>query len=181
MNDRNFWIARITDVQAPGSKYYWEIAQEEQAWLTYLRYEETPKRAGAVTQTLNIIKQVKAGDILLLTTRKNGLSVIDAYGEVVKCPYGMNTGISVDNIKDKIPEETIVHYVGSDVFYGQLKAGLACWPQRIKVKEWMHLNKETTTEGIKRYKTNGSVRLSFFGVPREFAKYKLGEDVFNAL
>lgn len=73
---RRYWIARLSDDD------YWSVALENNLWLMQQRYRIQANHI--VTQLLKLVKEIKAGDVLLLTHPNK---TIYAYGYVVKCPF----------------------------------------------------------------------------------------------
>ena len=69
----NYYVARITD------DYYFNQALNGQYWCTQQRYNQQDNRT--VTNLLNVVRNIREGDVLLLT---NG-NRIYAYGRVCLC------------------------------------------------------------------------------------------------
>ena len=84
---RRYWIARLSDDD------YWSVALENNLWLMQQRYHIQANHI--VTQLLKLVKEIKAGDVLLLTHPNK---TIYAYGYVVKCPFQTDRISSLSDI-----------------------------------------------------------------------------------
>lgn len=84
---RRYWIARLSDDD------YWSVALENNLWLMQQRYRIQANHI--VTQLLKLVKEIKAGDVLLLTHPNK---TIYAYGYVVKCPFQTDRISSLSDI-----------------------------------------------------------------------------------
>ena len=165
----NYWIAKMTH----SSDEKWNAAVSKGYWCSQYRYEHQPN----TTAVWNRIKQIKEGDILLLTYDGE----IYAYGIVKKCPH---TTVQVSNM-DKTTSEKghefnsgIVTYDDSDVFYEDLSDGIDdTWGQRIFVGNWKYYSDptEVSTEGLSKEITQGITMDTIIGVNPQYGKQKIEE------
>ena len=79
---KHYWIGRVSDDN------YWNKAIEGKFWLTQQRYNI--QTSSAVTNLLQLVSQIKEGDVILLTFAKG----IHAYGNVVKCATSSSSSSS---------------------------------------------------------------------------------------
>ena len=124
---RRYWIARLSDDD------YWSVALENNLWLMQQRYHIQANHI--VTQLLKLVKEIKAGDVLLLTHPNK---TIYAYGYVVKCPFQTDRISSLSDIISSNRydyDSGIVRFKDTDVFYEDLRNGVNDWGQRISVEE----------------------------------------------
>ena len=129
-----------------------------------------------VTQLLNLVKEVKVGDVLLLTYGKT----IYTYGYVVKCPHQADHTSNLSNIirNNKYDYyDGIVCFNDADAFYEDLKGGEDNWGQRLSVDQWHYYTKysSVSNQGCKSACLNGQPRQSLFEVKAEFAQNKIKE------
>lgn len=165
---KRYWVAKVSEDS------YWDKAIEEQLWLCQQRYEH--QDSGAVTRTLNCIKEISPGDILLLSYE----NIIHAYGTVIECPYEAEqiSEISrVINNKTHEFDKGRVRFSDSSVFYEELEPGCKNWGQRMKVAEWCYYSpqSEITTEGVKNACLYGVVTGSIFEVDASPGEGKMEE------
>lgn len=109
---RRYWIARLSDDD------YWSVALENNLWLMQQRYRIQANHI--VTQLLKLVKEIKAGDVLLLTHPNK---TIYAYGYVVKCPFQTDRISSLSDIISSNRydyDSGIVCFKDTDVFYEDL-------------------------------------------------------------
>lgn len=164
----NYWIARITDDTK------WEEALTNGYWCTQQRYEHQKK--SAVTNLLNIVKQVQEGDILLLTYGRE----ICAYGVVKDAPFETAQMSNLDQtIQDNENEfdSGIVRFSDSNVFYEDLNEGTENWGQRLYVGEWLCYSDPTnvTTKDTSNAVTSGVVMMSLYGINEAIGEKKVEE------
>lgn len=129
-----------------------------------------------VTQLLNLVKEVKAGDVLLLTYGKT----IYTYGYVVKCPHQAD---HTSNLSDIIKNNKYDYYDGivcfndADAFYEDLRGGEDNWGQRLSVDQWHYYTKysSVSNQGCKYACLNGQPIQSLFEVNAKFAQDMIKE------
>lgn len=122
-----YWIARLSNDD------YMKVAIKNNLWLMQQRYNH--QKNNIVTQLLNLVKEVKVGDVLLLTYGKT----IYTYGYVVKCPHQADHTSNLSNIirNNKYDYyDGIVCFNDADAFYEDLKGGEDNWGQRLSVDQW---------------------------------------------
>lgn len=163
-----YWIARLSDDE------HWNEAIEKHIWMTQQRYGI--QKSQAVSGLLNIVSQVKRGDILLLTYYNE----ICAYGTVVDCPFQSNQISSIKKVVERNQHDYysgIVRFTDSKVFYEELENDCENWGQRIMVDGWhYYLNQSlVSTSGIQNDITAGILRMSIFGISSKKGLEKMKE------
>lgn len=162
----NYYVARVTD------DYYFNKALNGQYWCTQQRYEQ--QKNSVVTSLLKIVREIKEGDILLLTNGNH----IYAYGKVCLC---RSASEQVANLNATIKsnqyahDSGIVSYDDTEVFYENLMNGTDDWGERIDVDNWMCYCKSSSvnTSNIKGEK--GLARMSIFKINATSAMKKINE------
>lgn len=163
-----YWIARLSNDD------YMKVAIKNNLWLMQQRYNH--QKNNIVTQLLNLVKEVKVGDVLLLTYGKT----IYTYGYVVKCPHQADHTSNLSNIiiNNKYDYyDGIVCFNDADAFYEDLRGGEDNWGQRLSVDQWHYYTKysSVSNQGCKSACLNGQPRQSLFEVKAEFAQNKIKE------
>lgn len=130
-----------------------------------------------VTQLLNRVKEIKVGDVLLLTYPDK---IIYAYGYVVSCPHQTNQVSRLNDIIQKNDYEYnsgIVRFEETDTFYEDLRHGVNNWGQRISVDQWHYYSEDSSVynHGCKDACINGNIQQSLFEVNAKFAQGKIKE------
>ena len=166
---RRYWIARLSDDD------YWSVALENNLWLMQQRYHIQANHI--VTQLLKLVKEIKAGDVLLLTHPNK---TIYAYGYVVKCPFQTDRISSLSDIISSNRydyDSGIVRFKDTDVFYEDLRNGVNDWGQRISVDQWHYYSQDSRVlnYGCGYACIKGNARQSIFEVDAGFAKSKMEE------
>ena len=166
---RRYWIARLSDDD------YWSVALENNLWLMQQRYRIQANHI--VTQLLKLVKEIKAGDVLLLTHPNK---TIYAYGYVVKCPFQTDRISSLSDIISSNRydyDSGIVCFKDTDVFYEDLRNGVNDWGQRISVDQWHYYSQDSRVlnYGCGYACIKGNARQSIFEVDAGFAKSKMEE------
>lgn len=166
---RRYWIARLSDDD------YWSVALENNLWLMQQRYHIQANHI--VTQLLKLVKEIKAGDVLLLTHPNK---TIYAYGYVVKCPFQTDRVSSLSDIISSNRydyDSGIVCFKDTDVFYEDLRNGVNDWGQRISVDQWHYYSQDSRVlnYGCGYACIKGNARQSIFEVDAGFAKSKMEE------
>lgn len=166
---RRYWIARLLDDD------YWSVALENNLWLMQQRYRIQANHI--VTQLLKLVKEIKAGDVLLLTHPNK---TIYAYGYVVKCPFQTDRISSLSDIISSNRydyDSGIVCFKDTDVFYEDLRNGVNDWGQRISVDQWHYYSQDSRVlnYGCGYACIKGNARQSIFEVDAGFAKSKMEE------
>lgn len=151
-----------------------KVAIKNNLWLMQQRYNH--QKNNIVTQLLNLVKEVKVGDVLLLTYGKT----IYTYGYVVKCPHQADHTSNLSNIirNNKYDYyDGIVCFNDADAFYEDLRGGEDNWGQRLSVDQWHYYTKysSVSNQGCKSACLNGQPRQSLFEVKAEFAQNKIKE------
>lgn len=163
-----YWIARLSNDD------YMKVAIKNNLWLMQQRYNH--QKNNIVTQLLNLVKEVKVGDVLLLTYGKT----IYTYGYVVKCPHQAD---HTSNLSDIIKNNKYDYYDGivcfndADAFYEDLRGGEDNWGQRLSVDQWHYYTKysSVSNQGCKYACLNGQPIQSLFEVNAKFAQDKIKE------
>ena len=153
---------------------YMKVAIKNNLWLMQQRYNH--QKNNIVTQLLNLVKEVKVGDVLLLTYGKT----IYTYGYVVKCPHQAD---HTSNLSDIIKNNKYDYYDGivcfndADAFYEDLRGGEDNWGQRLSVDQWHYYTKysSVSNQGCKYACLNGQPIQSLFEVNAKFAQDKIKE------
>ena len=164
-----YWVARLSDDE------HWNEAIEKHIWMTQQRYGIQDSRV--VSGLLNIVSQVKRGDILLLTYYNE----IYAYGTVVDCPFQSNQISSIKNVVGRNKHDYysgIVRFSDSDVFYEDLEEDCKNWGQRIMVDGWHYYlpQSRVSTSGIQQDDiTAGIIMMSIFGISSKKGLEKMKE------
>lgn len=163
-----YWIARLSDDE------HWDEAIEKHIWMTQQRYGI--QKSQVVSGLLNIVSQVKRGDILLLTYHNE----IYAYGTVVDCPFQSNQISSIKNVVERNEHNYysgIVRFSDSDVFYEDLEEDCENWGQRIMVDGWHYYlgQSHVSTSGIQNDITAGISRMTIFGISSKKGLEKMKE------
>lgn len=163
-----YWIARLSDDE------HWDEAIEKHIWMTQQRYGI--QKSQAVSGILNMVSQVKRGDILFLTYHNE----IYAYGTVVDCPFQSNQISSIKNVVGRNKHDYysgIVRFSDSDVFYEDLEEDCKNWGQRIMVDGWHYYLPQScvSTSGIQNDITAGILRMSIFGISSKKGLEKMKE------
>lgn len=166
--ESQYWIARLSDDE------HWDEAIEKHIWMTQQRYGI--QKSQAVSGALNMVSQVKRGDILLLTYYNE----IYAYGTVVDCPFQSNQISSIKNVVGRNKHDYysgIVRFSDSDVFYEDLEEDCENWGQRIMVDGWHYYlpQSRVSTSGIQNDITAGILRMSIFGISSKKGLEKMKE------
>ncbi len=166
---KRYWVARLSD------DHYWEIALNNNLWLMQQRYHIQANHI--VTQLLNLVKEIKVGDVLLLTYPNK---IIYGYGNVVKCPYNTDqisklSDITRNNSYDY--DNGIVCYDDAEAFYEDLRNGVNDWGQRISVDQWHYYCQDSSVinHGCGYACIKGQPRQSIFEVDSKFALEKIKE------
>ena len=163
-----YWMVRLSDDD------YRKIAIDNNMWLMQQRYDI--QYNNIVTQLLNIVKDVKVGDVLLLTFNK----VIYGYGNVIECPLKTD---QISNLSDIISKRNydyksgIVRFDDAEAFYEDLRNGEEDWGQRISVDQWHCYDRESTVSnnGCLDACINGLPLQSIFEVEEKYALGKIRE------
>lgn len=168
VNEPQYWIVRLSDDE------HWSEAIEKHIWMTQQRYGI--QKSQAVSGLLNIVSQVKRGDILLLTYYNE----IYAYGTVVDCPFQSNQISSIKNVVERNQHDYysgIVRFTDSKVFYEDLEGDCTNWGQRIMVDGWHYYLSQShvSTSGIQNDVTVGILRMSIFGISSKKGLEKMKE------
>lgn len=165
---RRYWVARLSE------DYYWEIALKNSLWLMQQRYHIQANHI--VTQLLNLVKEIKVGDVLLLTYS----NIIYGYGNVVKCPYNTDQISKLSDITSKKSykyNNGIVCFDDAEAFYEDLRDGVKNWGQRISVDQWHYYCQDSSVmnNGCGYACIKGQPRQSIFEVDSKFALGKVKE------
>lgn len=168
-NHRRYWLARLSD------EHYWEVALNNNLWLMQQRYHIQANHI--VTQLLSLVKEIKVGDVLLLT---NSSKIIYGYGNVVKCPYNTNQISKLSDITSKNSydyDNGIVCFEDAEAFYEDLRNGVNDWGQRISVDQWHYYCPDSSVinNGCGYACIKGQPRQSIFEVDSKFAIEKIKE------
>lgn len=169
INSRRYWVARLSD------DHYWDVALKNNLWLMQQRYHIQANHI--VTQLLNLVKEVKVGDVLLLTYPNK---IIYGYGYVVKCPYNTDQISKLFDITSKNRydyDDGIVCFEDADAFYEDLRNGVNDWGQRISVDQWHYYSQDSSVinHGCGYACIKGQPRQSIFEVDAKFAQGKIKE------
>ena len=162
----NYYVARIKD------GHYFDQALNEQYWCTQQRYNQQDNRT--VTNLLNIVREIREGDVLLLTKGNR----IYAYGKVCVCRAACDRTANLAATIEKNQYEHnagIVSYEDSEVFYENLMNGTDNWGERIDVDSWTAYCKSSavTTSGVEEVK--GLPLMSLFQITKTSAERKIKE------
>ena len=168
VKSNRYWVARLSD------DHYWDVALDNNLWLMQQRYDIQANNI--VTQLLSLVKEVKIGDVLLLTYG----NTIYGYGNVVKCPYQTNQILNLSKIISKKHydyDDGIVCFEDAEAFYEDLRNGVEDWGQRISVDQWHYYSKDSAilNFGCKEACIKGNIQQSIFEVKAEFAQDKIKE------
>lgn len=166
---KRYWVARLSD------DHYWEIALNNNVWLMQQRYHIQANQI--VTQLLNLVKEIKVGDVLLLTYPNK---IIYGYGNVVKCPYYTD---QISKLSDIIRKNSydydngIVCFDDSEAFYEDLRNGVNDWGQRVSVDQWHCYCQDSSVmnHGCVDACIKGLPRQTIFEVDSKFALEKIKE------
>lgn len=166
---RRYWVARLSD------DHYWEIALKNNLWLMQQRYHIQANQI--VTQLLNLVKEIKVGDVLLLTYPNK---IIYGYGYVVKCPYNTDQISKLSDITSKNSYDYyngIVCFDDAEAFYEDLRNGEDDWGQRISVDQWHYYCQDSSVinNGCGSFCIKGNPRQTIFEVDSRFALGKIKE------
>lgn len=169
IRSRRYWVARLSD------DHYWDVALKNNLWLMQQRYHIQANHI--VTQLLNLVKEVKVGDVLLLTYPNK---IIYGYGYVVKCPYNTDQISKLSDITSKNRydyDDGIVCFEDADAFYEDLRNGVNDWGQRISVDQWHYYSQDSSVinHGCGYACIKGQPRQSIFEVDAKFAQGKIKE------
>lgn len=165
---RRYWIARLSDDN------HWDYALENNLWLMQQRYDI--QRNHIVTQLLNLVKEIRVGDVLLLTFD----NIIYAYGIVGRCPFQTLQISNLQNIvtlKQYDYNDGIVCFEDAPAFYEDLRDGEENWGQRVSVDQWHYYDNDSTVynSGCQSALLAGNLRQSIFEVDAKFAQDKIKE------
>lgn len=165
---RRYWIARLSDDN------HWDYALENNLWLMQQRYDI--QRNHIVTQLLNLVKEIRVGDVLLLTFD----SIIYAYGIVVRCPFQTRQISNLQNIvslRQYDYNDGIVCFEDAPAFYEDLRDGEENWGQRVSVDQWHCYDNDSTVynSGCQSALLAGNTQQSIFEVDAKFAQDKIKE------
>ncbi len=165
---RRYWIARLSDDN------HWDYALENNLWLMQQRYDI--QRNHIVTQLLNLVKEIRVGDVLLLTFD----NIIYAYGIVVKCPFQTRQISNLQNIvslRQYDYNDGIVCFEDAPAFYEDLRDGEENWGQRVSVDQWHCYDNDSTVynSGCQSALLAGNTQQSIFEVDAKFAQDKIKE------
>lgn len=165
---RRYWIARLSDDN------HWDYALENNLWLMQQRYDI--QRNHIVTQLLNLVKEIRVGDVLLLTFD----NIIYAYGIVVKCPFQTRQISNLQNIvslRQYDYNDGIVCFEDAPAFYEDLRDGEDNWGQRVSVDQWHCYDNDSTVynSGCQSALLAGNTQQSIFEVDAKFAQDKIKE------
>lgn len=165
---RRYWIARLSDDN------HWDYALENNLWLMQQRYDI--QRNHIVTQLLNLVKEIRVGDVLLLTFD----NIIYAYGIVVRCPFQTRQISNLQNIvslRQYDYNDGIVCFEDAPAFYEDLRGGEENWGQRVSVDQWHCYDNDSTVynSGCQSALLAGNLRQSIFEVDAKFAQDKIKE------
>lgn len=165
---RRYWIARLSDDN------HWDYALENNLWLMQQRYDI--QRNHIVTQLLNLVKEIRVGDVLLLTFD----NIIYAYGIVVRCPFQTRQISNLQNIvslRQYDYNDGIVCFEDAPAFYEDLRDGEENWGQRVSVDQWHCYGNDSTVynSGCQSALLAGNTQQSIFEVDAKFAQDKIKE------
>ncbi len=165
---RRYWIARLSDDN------YRDYALENNLWLMQQRYNI--QKNHIVTQLLNLVKEIRVGDVLLLTFD----NIIHAYGIVVRCPFQTHQISNLQNIvslRQYDYNDGIVCFEDAPAFYEDLRDGEENWGQRVSVDQWHCYDNDSTVynSGCKSALLAGNLQQSIFEVDAKFAQDKIKE------
>lgn len=165
---RRYWIARLSDDN------HWDYALENNLWLMQQRYDI--QRNHIVTQLLNLVKEIRVGDVLLLTFD----NIIYAYGIVVRCPFQTRQISNLQNIvslRQYDYNDGIVCFEDAPAFYEDLRDGEENWGQRVSVGQWHCYDNDSTVynSGCQSALLAGNTQQSIFEVDAKFAQDKIKE------
>ena len=165
---RRYWIARLSDDD------HWDYALENNLWLMQQRYDI--QRNHIVTQLLNLVKEIRIGDVLLLTFD----NIIYAYGIVVRCPFQTRQISNLQNIvslRQYDYNDGIVCFEDAPAFYEDLRDGEENWGQRVSVDQWHCYDNDSTVynSGCQSALLAGNTQQSIFEVDTKFAQDKIKE------
>lgn len=165
---RRYWIARLSDDN------HWDYALENNLWLMQQRYDI--QRNHIVTQLLNLAKEIRVGDVLLLTFD----NIIYAYGIVVRCPFQTRQISNLQNIvslRQYDYNDGIVCFEDAPAFYEDLRDGEENWGQRVSVDQWHCYDNDSTVynSGCQSALLAGNTQQSIFEVDAKFAQDKIKE------
>ena len=165
---RRYWIARLSDDN------HWDYALENNLWLMQQRYDI--QRNHIVTQLLNLVKEIRVGDVLLLTFD----NIIYAYGIVARCPFQTLQISNLQNIvtlKQYDYNDGIVCFEDAPAFYEDLRDGEENWGQRVSVDQWHCYDNDSTVynSGCQSALLAGNTQQSIFEVDAKFAQDKIKE------
>lgn len=165
---RRYWIARLSDDN------HWDYALENNLWLMQQRYDI--QRNHIVTQLLNLVKEIRVGDVLLLTFD----NIIYAYGIVVRCPFQTRQISNLQNIvslRQYDYYDGIVCFEDAPAFYEDLRDGEENWGQRVSVDQWHCYDNDSTVynSGCQSALLAGNTQQSIFEVDAKFAQDKIKE------
>lgn len=165
---RRYWIARLSDDN------HWDYALENNLWLMQQRYDI--QRNHIVTQLLNLVKEIRVGDVLLLTFD----NIIYAYGIVVRCPFQTRQISNLQNIvslRQYDYNDGIVCFEDAPAFYEDLRDGEENWGQRVSVDQWHCYDNDSTVynSGCQSALLAGNTQQSIFEVDAKFAQDKIKE------
>lgn len=163
-----YWIARLSDDN------HWDYALENNLWLMQQRYDI--QRNHIVTQLLNLVKEIRVGDVLLLTFD----NIIYAYGIVVRCPFQTRQISNLQNIvslRQYDYNDGIVCFEDAPAFYEDLRDGEENWGQRVSVDQWHCYDNDSTVynSGCQSALLAGNTQQSIFEVDAKFAQDKIKE------
>lgn len=169
MRSRRYWIARLSDDN------YWRIALKDSLWLMQQRYNIEANHI--VTQLLKLVRDIKVGDVLLLTYSNK---IIYGYGYVVNCPYQADQISKLSDIISKNHydyDEGIVCFEDAEAFYEDLRNGVTDWGQRIAVDQWHCYCQDSAVinYGCGNACIKGQPRQTIFEVDAQFALGKIKE------
>jgi len=164
-----YWMARLSD------DHYRNLALENNLWAMQQRYDI--QKNNIVTQLLSLVKEIKVGDVLLLTYPGK---TIYAYGSVVKYQVKADHISNLSNVitnREYEYNDGIVAFEDSDVFYEDLRNGVEDWGQRLNVDRWQYYMNDSKVYnyGCGYARKKGNSMQSLFEVSEQYALGKMKE------
>ena len=169
-SDRQYFVAKISNQNV------FKIAIKNNFWRMQQRYDHE-KEKSAVTNNLNVVKQVKKGDVLLLG---NGDKIF-SYGIVKESPKGEIATLSLQKIIDEnkheyFADEGIVRFEDCEAYYERNYNGCnSDWSQFINVEKWLSYCPEHPINNYGVQEAAGIAVHSIFKVKSAWANQKIKE------